>query len=143
MGGAAGAAKEASAQKPESGKGDPPDKKEGNLKADIERARMGLVTETNEEEDFVVEAKRLKSYGTEKYQSKPRVFLDGLCSPCEDPDTCCIFLCCPLCRIADTWHTIGLPTWLTYWKVFFLYAVCPCLWPCLNFYGRHRVRKTF
>jgi len=80
---------------------------------------------------------------SERTYSAPRVFLDGLCSICEDPDICWSLLCCPLCRIADTWHSMGMPAWLDYWKVFFLYSFCPCCWPCLNFYGRLRVRRLF
>lgn len=74
---------------------------------------------------------------------KAKVYLDGLWSPCEDPDICWACCCCPLCRAADTWHTIGMPPSLSYWKVFLMYVLCPFMWPCLNFYGRLRVRKTF
>lgn len=68
---------------------------------------------------------------------------DGLCTPCEDPDLCWACVLCPICRIADTWHTLGTPSVLTYTRIFFLYLLCPCLWPCLNFYGRLRVRMIF
>lgn len=116
----------------------------GTLKADLEMARKGMITETADEEvEFVLEKKKVKTYSTDRYKSRTRVFLDGLCSPCEDPDLCCTCVLCPLCRVADTWHTIGVPTWLTFWRTFFLYAMCPCMWPCLNFYGRLRVRKAF
>uniref|UniRef100_A0A7S4QDK5 Sushi domain-containing protein n=1 Tax=Alexandrium monilatum TaxID=311494 RepID=A0A7S4QDK5_9DINO len=69
--------------------------------------------------------------------------LDGLCSPCEDPDICLACVFCPLCRVADTWHTLGKPAWQDYWKVYFSYAVCPFCWPCLGFYGRLRLRWFF
>lgn len=72
-----------------------------------------------------------------------KVYLDGCCSPCEDPDVCLSFVFCPLCRIADTWHTIGTPSYLGYWTVFLMYVLFPFCWPCLNFCGRLRVRKTF
>eukprot|EP00928_Gymnodinium_smaydae_P087101 TRINITY_DN71434_c0_g1_i1.p2 TRINITY_DN71434_c0_g1~~TRINITY_DN71434_c0_g1_i1.p2 ORF type:complete len:123 (+),score=6.71 TRINITY_DN71434_c0_g1_i1:81-449(+) len=49
----------------------------------------------------------------------------------------------PICRIADTWHTIGSPPWLTYNVVAAMYFLCPVLWPCLNFFGRLRVRLAF
>merc|ERR1711879_278189 len=67
----------------------------------------------------------------------------GLCNPCEDPDLCwrCVFF--PICRIADTWHTLGEPRLLTYWRVLIAYYLCPCCWPCLNFFGRYRVRTAF
>ncbi|CAE8633615.1 unnamed protein product, partial [Polarella glacialis] len=72
-----------------------------------------------------------------------KVTVDGMCSPCEDPDLCLTYMFCPLCRIADSCHTIGQPNWLTYWKVFWAYVICPCCWPCFNFYGRYRIRKAF
>jgi Cys-rich protein (TIGR01571 family) len=72
-----------------------------------------------------------------------RIHLDGLTSPCEDPDLCLTCVACPCCRVADTWHTIGKPSWLTYWKVLLLYALCPCFCCCLNFLGRLKVRKAF
>jgi len=68
---------------------------------------------------------------------------DGLCTPCADPDLCWSCLLCPLCRIADTWHTLGTPAPLTYWRVFMMYLCCPCCWPCFNFYGRLRTRMIF
>mmetsp|Transcript_9444 Transcript_9444/g.33427 ORF Transcript_9444/g.33427 Transcript_9444/m.33427 type:complete len:111 (+) Transcript_9444:1907-2239(+) len=52
-------------------------------------------------------------------------------------------MCCPLCRIADTWHTIGDPGWMGYWTILFTYVLMPCMWPCLNFYGRQRIRRYF
>eukprot|EP00747_Dinoflagellata_sp_TGD_P220271 gnl/TRDRNA2_/TRDRNA2_92264_c0_seq1.p1 gnl/TRDRNA2_/TRDRNA2_92264_c0~~gnl/TRDRNA2_/TRDRNA2_92264_c0_seq1.p1 ORF type:complete len:653 (-),score=69.03 gnl/TRDRNA2_/TRDRNA2_92264_c0_seq1:86-1930(-) len=72
-----------------------------------------------------------------------RPTLDGLCHPCEDPDICCATILCPLCRIADTWHTLGHPKRLNYWTVIMAYLFCPCCAPCLNFYGRYRIRKIF
>jgi len=69
--------------------------------------------------------------------------INGFCSPCEDPDICCEFMFCPICRQADTWHTIRSPPWMTYWRVFFAYVLCPFCWPCLSFYGRLRVRRAF
>jgi len=68
---------------------------------------------------------------------------DGLCNPCEDPDLCWSCVLCPLCRIADTWHTLGTPSFLTYGRVFLMYLCFPCCWPCLNFYGRFRIRLIF
>jgi len=68
---------------------------------------------------------------------------DGLCTPCEDPDLCWTCLLCPICRIADTWHTLGTPKGLTYFRVFLMYLCCPWCWPCLNFYGRLRIRFIF
>jgi len=69
--------------------------------------------------------------------------VDGLCSPCADPDLCIAYTMCPLCRAADSWHTLGVPEWQSYWKIFWSYVACPCCWPCLNFYGRYRIRKAF
>eukprot|EP00913_Durusdinium_trenchii_P020278 g19051.t1 len=69
--------------------------------------------------------------------------VDGLCSPCEDPDLCVAYALCPFCRQADTWHTLGVPQWQTYWKVLAAYVLCPWCFPCLNFYGRYRIRQAF
>lgn len=69
--------------------------------------------------------------------------LDGLCTPCADPEIFWAGTCCCLCRIADTWHTLGAPQFLTYWRVVALYFLNPCLWPCLNYFIRHRIRQTF
>eukprot|EP00927_Polykrikos_kofoidii_P017041 TRINITY_DN17738_c0_g1_i1.p1 TRINITY_DN17738_c0_g1~~TRINITY_DN17738_c0_g1_i1.p1 ORF type:complete len:772 (-),score=90.40 TRINITY_DN17738_c0_g1_i1:23-2338(-) len=85
------------------------------------------------------------------YKSSPMVdarvrnktVVHGLCSICADPDICWTVILCPVCRMADTCHTLGLPTWLTYWKVMLAYTVCPWCFCCFNFYGRFRVRKAF
>mmetsp|Transcript_37849 Transcript_37849/g.68408 ORF Transcript_37849/g.68408 Transcript_37849/m.68408 type:complete len:628 (-) Transcript_37849:73-1956(-) len=90
------------------------------------------------EEEFRGLTGRKKRKALENAQS-----VDGLCSPCADPDVCLAYATCPLCRVADTWHTIGLPEWQSYWKIFWSYVACPFCWPCLNFYGRYRVRKAF
>lgn len=76
-------------------------------------------------------------------QSGQKQGVDGACSPCEDPDLCVAYMLCPLCRQADTWHTLGVPEWQTYWKVLAAYILCPWCWPCLNFYGRYRIRQAF
>lgn len=68
---------------------------------------------------------------------------DGLCTPCVDPDLCWSCCLCPLCRIADTWHTLGAPRFFSYGKIFCLYLLCPCIWPCLNFFNRLRIRMIF
>jgi len=82
-------------------------------------------------------------FGAKTKRKEKYVGVDGLCSPCEDPNICWAYAMCPCCRIADSWHTVGVPEWQTYWKVFTAYILCPCLWPCLNFYGRYRIRKAF
>jgi len=116
----------------------------GNLKADVKEARQGKVR--GDDTAIVLEwEQELKEEVKEKRITKKinRVFLDGLCSPCEDPDLCLTCMVCPCCRVADTWHTLGVPASFTYWRTFWLYAMCPCIWPCLNFWGRNRIRKLF
>ncbi|CAJ1387345.1 unnamed protein product, partial [Effrenium voratum] len=81
--------------------------------------------------------------GREGRQKLRKQAVDGLCSPCEDPDLCLSYALCPLCRQADTWHTLGVPEWQGYWKVLAAYVLCPWFWPCLNFYARYRIRQAF
>jgi len=79
----------------------------------------------------------------EKKKRRRPTVLHGLCDICQDPDVCWTCILCPICRIADTWHTIGRPAWLSYWNVVLMYYLCPCLWPVFNFLGRLRLRQTF
>lgn len=117
----------------------------GNLKHDLDNLRKNLVTEKGFNEEFLGDSMESKHELKESrgLTGRGRVFLDGLCSPCEDADICMATMCCPLCRIADTWHTIGDPGWMGYWTILFTYVLMPCMWPCLNFYGRQRIRRYF
>jgi len=90
----------------------------------------------------MAEVNKLVSVGGRVHR-EPNPSLHGLCDPCEDPDICWGCILCPICRIADTWHTLGQPSWLTYGRVVVLYLCCPWCFPCLNFIGRWRVRTTF
>mmetsp|Transcript_22311 Transcript_22311/g.47516 ORF Transcript_22311/g.47516 Transcript_22311/m.47516 type:complete len:641 (-) Transcript_22311:111-2033(-) len=104
------------------------------------KKQAGTDTEALEDEveDLVAAVK-----GKVGAPQRGRYWLDGLCTPCQDPDTClnCVF--CPMCRIADTWHTLGSPSWMGYWTAYLMCVLCPFMWPCLGYYGRLRVRKAF
>lgn len=107
-------------------------------------AEVGLQLESVEEAEFLKTANTVHVIRESKgHSGDGRIFLDGLCSPCEDPDVCWTVICCTLCRIADTWHTLGTMPWATYWRVLLAYVLLPCLWPCLNMYGRHQIRLFF
>jgi len=93
------------------------------------------------EEDILKQPGQMSMLGGRRVNRKQAV--DGLCSPCEDPDLCLTYTLCPLCRQADTWHTLGVPEWQTYWKVLGAYALCPWCFPCFNFYARYRLRQAF
>jgi len=79
----------------------------------------------------------------EKKSKRRQTFVHGLCNICEDPDVCLAYVMCPICRIADTWHTLGKPFWMTYWNAILLYYLCPFCIPCFNYFGRHTIRQAF